>query len=52
MLTDLSRIAKVRDFINVDTFQDKRLSAFWKKWSWKGAFLNTVSKTQNEMGNP
>lgn len=40
MLTDLSRIAKVRDFINADAFHDKRLSAFWKKWSWKGAFLN------------
>ena len=39
MLTDLSRIDKAIDFINSDAFHDKRLSVFWKNWSWKGAFL-------------
>lgn len=40
MLTDLSRIAKVRDFINADDFHDKRLASFWKNWYWKGVFLD------------
>ena len=33
------KIDKAIDFINADAFHDKRLSVFWKNWSWKGAFL-------------
>ncbi len=44
MLTDEARIAKVRDFICAGTFHDRRLSIFWEKWSWKGAFLQVSAR--------